>query len=257
MPARTSGKDQTSEWTLWFLVLSVALKATKHPRPDAVLGVLSVVLYWVTVRSSVNAFPDSWAEGSQMEGENHDSPASFSQENCFHGSQLQGSTSVSDKSRFWGSPVFWMRMGPEASGVCKKTLQDNYRVLIYLGYCQFIHTIYLKNKYLFDYFLVHSQTQNFGLSFTPCLKRNKTVVRIWHFSILSRVTFYGMIPTHRRLLLTPVEVFFGGPQEPWVLHAEVLHSCWGILLFSKTHPPYWLKLSIYLMHYFVSCRSLI
>lgn len=100
MPARTSGKNQTSEWTLWFIVLSVPLKATKHSRRDAVLGVLAVVLYWVTVRSSVNAFPDSWVEGSQMEGENHDSPASFSQQSCFHSSQLQGSTSVSDKSRF-------------------------------------------------------------------------------------------------------------------------------------------------------------
>lgn len=53
------------------------------------MGVLTVVLYWITVRSGVNAFPDSRAEG-----ETHEPPASSSssQQSCFHGSQLQGST---------------------------------------------------------------------------------------------------------------------------------------------------------------------
>lgn len=36
-------------------------------------------------------------------------------------------------------------------------MQDNYKVLMYLGYCQFIHTIYYENKYFFDDFLVRSQ----------------------------------------------------------------------------------------------------
>lgn len=142
MPARSSGKDLTSDWTLWFLTLSVPLKAKEHPSPDSVLRVLTVVLYWIIAISSANAFPDSWAEGTQMEGASHASPASFSQQNCFCGSQLQDSTSVPGKSRSSGSPVFGMRMGPEAPGVCRKTLQDNYKLLMYLGYCQFIHTIY-------------------------------------------------------------------------------------------------------------------
>lgn len=166
---------------------------------------------------------------SRLVGEGDACPCSFSQQSCFQGGQLQGGTSAPGQSRSATRPAQALgRGGSCGRGGCRKTLQDDSRLLRHSGPWWFIHTIFQANKYLFDDVPVYSPIQHFGLNFTPVSvahNGSKAVVWISHLNVLPGVTFCELTPTRTKLLLTPVEVFFGSPQQQQVLHAEVFHSC--------------------------------
>lgn len=93
-------------------------------------------------RGGVNAAPDSWAEGAQMEGNSDACPSSFSQPSCFSDRSKEAHLHHIRADPVHRQPNSWDEEGRSCRRrTCRKTLQDNCNLLMCSGLWWFIHII--------------------------------------------------------------------------------------------------------------------